>query len=82
MVTGLIFGGMLAGIGRDLLEEGIDPYGSWGFCIVEEGNDVLCFVLNERQNVSILFLENGGVKKLIIVFVLTKRNIMMISLLN
>ena len=46
VVTGLVFGCRLAGIGRDLLEESMHPQRRWGFGIVEKRNDILCFVLN------------------------------------
>lgn len=49
---------------------------------MEERDDVFCFMLIEIQNVSILFLDNGRSNSIIIVFILTKRNIMMISYLN
>lgn len=45
VITGLVFGSMLAGVGRYLLEQSVHPQRSWGFGIVKERNHVLCFML-------------------------------------
>ena len=52
MIASLIFGSMLAGCGRDLLQESLGPYGSWGACFVEEGDYIECFALKEQPEVS------------------------------
>jgi hypothetical protein len=46
VVTGLIFSGVLGGIGGGLFQEGVDSHGSWQACLVEESNHIEGFVLN------------------------------------
>lgn len=45
MITSLVFRGILGGIGRGLLQETVNPEGSWESWLVEESDNIESFVL-------------------------------------
>ena len=45
MITGLVFRGILGGIGRGLLQEAVNSEGSWESWLVEESDNIESFVL-------------------------------------
>jgi len=49
VIAGLVLSGSLGGIGRHLLQESGDPQGSWGARLVEDGDDVFGFALQDHS---------------------------------
>lgn len=54
MVAGLVFRGILGGIGRGLFQEAVNSYGSWERGFVEEGDHIEGFVLDRTISANIV----------------------------
>lgn len=64
MIAGLILGGMLAGIGRNLFEKAMDSQGGWRACLVEEGDYIECLMLVFKDHMlafSSIGIRNNGI---------------------